>query len=89
MPSTCSRSRRIPWASASGRGGHPGTWTETGRNGRDNHVTELGARVPVGMELGFTTMKPLEFFFEVAPGLVLVDSPGVSVDANLGARWFF
>jgi hypothetical protein len=68
-----------------GAGGRFFSW----RNSHDHSVYEIGARVPVGIELGFETLKPLELFFEVAPGVVIVEHPGVSVDADVGVRWFF
>jgi hypothetical protein len=68
-----------------GAGGRFFSW----RNSHDHGVYEIGARVPVGIELGFETLKPLELFFEVAPGVVIVEHPGVSVDADVGVRWFF
>lgn len=51
--------------------------------------TDLGPRVPIGVEARFAQVKPLEVYFEAAPGIDFVDETGLTVDVALGARWFF
>jgi hypothetical protein len=50
---------------------------------------DIGARVPVGVSMRFWSVQQLEIFFEVAPGLVLVEVPEGSLDVALGGRWYF
>lgn len=51
--------------------------------------TDLGPRVPIGVEARFAQVKPLEVYFEVAPGIDFVDETGLTIDVALGVRWFF
>lgn len=55
---------------------------------RDQHL-HLGARVPLGLELRFQSLPPLELFFEIAPGFEIVEYPGPTLDAAIGTRFYF
>lgn len=55
---------------------------------REQHL-HAGLRVPIGLELRFQDIAPLEFFFEVAPGFEIVEYPGPTLDAAIGTRFYF
>ena len=59
-----------------------------GRNRRDD--LDLGARFPVGLEIKFDDVPPLEVFVEAALTIEIMDDPlHVFADLGIGARWFF
>ena len=55
---------------------------------REQHL-HAGLRVPIGLELRFQDIAPLEFFFEIAPGFEIVEYPGPTLDAAIGTRFYF
>lgn len=55
----------------------------------DDDDVDLGARFPVGLELRFRELPRFELFVEVAPGMEIVDDPGLTVDGALGGRFYF
>lgn len=60
-----------------------------GNDEDDDDDLDLGPRVPVGLELRFASVKPLEIFGEIALGIEIVDDTGLTLDGGIGARWFF
>lgn len=60
-----------------------------GRDGDDGDDVDAGPRVPIGLELRFSTVPQLELFGEIAPGVEIVDDVGLFLDGGIGARWFF
>lgn len=53
-----------------------------------NDDTEIGVRVPVGVGLQWVT-SPIEIFFEVVPGIVLVPETKFDIMGGLGLRFYF
>jgi hypothetical protein len=60
-----------------------------GNKNCDDDDVDLGPRVPVGLELRFASVKPLELYAEIALGIEVVDDTGLTFDGGIGARWFF
>lgn len=60
-----------------------------GNGNDDDDDLDLGPRVPIGLELRFASVKPLEIFAEVALGIEVIDDTGLTFDGGIGARWFF
>ena len=58
-------------------------------NDDDDDDVDAGPRVPVGLELKFSSVPQLELFGELALGLEIADDTGLFLDGGLGARWFF
>ena len=50
--------------------------------------TDLGVRLPVGLDYRLTSV-PLEFFAEIVPVVLLTPDTGVDVDGGIGVRLFF
>jgi hypothetical protein len=55
----------------------------------DDEDVDLGPRVPVGLELRFSSVKSLELFAEIALGIEIIDDAGLTLDGGIGGRWFF
>lgn len=79
------KTESTPRGNGNGNGNGNGGGTESTRS------TELGlgARVPVGLELRFDKVRPLEVFGETALDIGVVNSRPVGVEIGIGARWFF
>ena len=60
-----------------------------GNDDNEDDEVDLGARVPVGLELRFSELRQLELFAEIALGIEIVDDPGPFLSGGIGARWFF
>lgn len=50
---------------------------------------DVGARMPVGLDLMFANPAMLEVFFELAPALYFVYGPSFDIEAALGVRFYF
>jgi hypothetical protein len=50
---------------------------------------ELGARMPVGLDLMFSNPAMLEVFFELAPAFYFIHGPYLSIEGALGVRFYF
>jgi len=59
------------------------------RDDRDRRHIHAGPRVPIGLELRFRSLPPLEMFAEIALGFEIVEYPGLTLNGGLGARWYF
>lgn len=60
---------------------------ERGRRGRDSR-TRVGARIPLGLNYHFER-APVDLFLEVVPILDVAPKSDVSLNAAIGARYFF
>jgi hypothetical protein len=57
--------------------------------GCNGDCLDVGARMPVGLDLMFANPSMLELFFEIAPALFLIDGPAFRIEGALGARFYF
>lgn len=70
------------------RGGYYGRRYDRDDRDRRNRV-HAGPRAPIGLELRFRSLPPLEMFAEIALGFEIVEYPGLTLNGGLGARWYF
>ena len=59
------------------------------RHRHDHDELDFGPRVPVGLEFRVDELRQLEVFAEVALGIDLIEDTGLTIDAGIGARYFF
>jgi hypothetical protein len=50
---------------------------------------DIGARMPIGLDLMFVNPSMLEVFFELAPILYVVHGPYFDVEGAVGVRYYF
>jgi len=59
-----------------------GGWVESGNK------TQVGVRVPVGLEYIFPSNK-VDIFMEIAPGIRLVEGTAFTIQVGIGGRYYF
>ncbi|HEX4404997.1 MAG TPA: hypothetical protein VH560_09225 [Polyangia bacterium] len=57
--------------------------------GCDGDCIDIGARMPIGLDLMFANPSMLEVFFELAPILYVVHGPYFDVEGAIGVRYYF